>query len=146
MSQSQWSVIIIKIMTFQGRSSLFHNVCVSLTDMLPKVETRVVVVGAASRNASLLKALQVQRFSINLECPLVAMKVTSLHLCHRHCLLFIWLVGHDIAILKVDLDMSVFKHYISGSRPFSACDPILASQTSGDPSLRFSVSFRIRKN
>lgn len=42
----------------------------SLSDMLPKVETRVVLVGEASRNGALVKALQVHHSSINLKGPL----------------------------------------------------------------------------
>uniref|UniRef100_A0A671UUB3 Epithelial cell transforming 2 n=1 Tax=Sparus aurata TaxID=8175 RepID=A0A671UUB3_SPAAU len=39
-------------------------------DMLPKVETRVVLVGDAGRNGALVKALQVHQSSINAEGPL----------------------------------------------------------------------------
>lgn len=42
----------------------------SLSDMLPKVETRVVLVGDAGRNGALVKALQVHQSSINAEGPL----------------------------------------------------------------------------
>lgn len=42
----------------------------SLLDMLPKVETRVVLVGEAGRNGALLKALQVHHSSINPKGPL----------------------------------------------------------------------------
>ena len=38
--------------------------------MLPKVETRVVLVGDAGRNGALVKALQVHQSSINAEGPL----------------------------------------------------------------------------
>lgn len=44
--------------------------CSSLSDMLPKVETRVVLVGEAGRNRELAKALQVHRSSVNLTLPL----------------------------------------------------------------------------
>jgi len=37
----------------------------SFSDILPKVETRVVLVGGAGRNASLVKALQVYHSYIN---------------------------------------------------------------------------------
>lgn len=40
--------------------------------MLPKVETRVVLVGEAGRNEALVKALQVRHSSINIEGPLAS--------------------------------------------------------------------------
>lgn len=39
----------------------------SLVDMLPKVETRVVLVGEAGKNEALLKALQVLHNTVNSE-------------------------------------------------------------------------------
>lgn len=41
----------------------------SVTEMLPKVETRVVLVGEAGENGELRKALQVYTFALNPEVP-----------------------------------------------------------------------------
>lgn len=53
--------------------------CSSLSDMLPKVETRVVLVGEAGRNRELAKALQVHRFLSTLHFHCASIKVADLH-------------------------------------------------------------------
>lgn len=44
---------------------IVHSVTIAFSDMLPKVETRVVLVGEACRNGALVKALQVHHPSLN---------------------------------------------------------------------------------